>query len=194
MNRAVAIATVLGVGLAGCLCAASGTSESVVTVMIDQDGVGPQVSKDLYGLFLEDISLSVDGCLYPELVWNRGFDFAPTNAPGTLRRQREIQGWSEDFRNGSAARVSVGYAKPKFENTPAYLRVEAFGPDAGVCDGFAALILCRAKSGMPEYLSTIKQSDHTNNQTMRSDQPVRRDDLLGSVPLRFVGKAAWIRR
>lgn len=137
MRRTTARVAALGACLTGCLCAASMTTDSAVTVTIDPEGAGPEVSKDLYGLFLEDISLSVDGCLYPELVWNRGFDFAPTNAPGTFRRQREIQGWTEDFRNGSAARVSIRYAKPKFENTPAYLRIEAFGPDAGVRNGGA---------------------------------------------------------
>ena len=132
MKTTLKIAAALGIGWANCLCAGTETTQPAVTVTIDQAGCGPEVSKDLYGLFLEDISLSVDGCLYPELVWNRGFDFAPTNAPGTFRRQREIQGWTEDFRNGSAARVSIRYAKPKFESTPAYLRIEAFGPDAGV--------------------------------------------------------------
>ena len=77
MKTTTMIAVALSVGWAGCLCADTATVQTAVTVTIDQEGYGPEVSKDLYGLFLEDISLSVDGGLYPELVWNRGFDFAP---------------------------------------------------------------------------------------------------------------------
>ena len=103
-----------------------------VEVAVDPSHPTHRISKDLYGLFLEDISLSVDGCLYPELVWNRGFDFPATNAPGEKAFSSEIQGWREDHRPGTAGRVTIQYAKPKFANTPAYLRIEAFEGGAGV--------------------------------------------------------------
>lgn len=129
-----------------------------VEVRIDADGEGPAVSKDLYGLFFEDISLSADGGLYPELVWNRGFDFAPTNAPGLLTRRREIQGWAEDFRDGSAARVAVRYANPKFANTPGYLRIEAFGTLAGVRNE-GAMHEMGVTAGEPLVLSLWSRGD-----------------------------------
>ena len=103
-----------------------------VEVAVDSTHPTHRVSKDLYGLFLEDISLSVDGCLYPELVWNRGFDFPSTNTPGTKAFSSAIQGWREDHRPGTAGRVTIQYARPKFANTPAYLRIEAFDGGAGV--------------------------------------------------------------
>ena len=104
------------------------------TVEVSVDVLHPthRISKDLYGLFLEDISLSVDGCLYPELVWNRGFDFPATNTPGEKAFSGGIQGWREDHRPGTAGRVTIQYAKPRFVNTPAYLRIEAFEGGAGV--------------------------------------------------------------
>ncbi|MBE6395500.1 MAG: hypothetical protein E7046_00665 [Lentisphaerae bacterium] len=103
-----------------------------IPVTVDWSAPSHEVSKDLYGLFLEDISLSVDGCFYPELVWNRGFDFPATNAPGLFAVSGTIQGWSENHAAGSAGRVGVRYEKPKFEKTPAYLRIEAFNAGAGV--------------------------------------------------------------
>ena len=103
-----------------------------VEVTVDSSNPTHRISQDLYGLFLEDISLAVDGCLYPELVWNRGFDFPATNAPGEKAFTSAIQGWREDHRPGTAGRVTLQYAKPRFVNTPTYLRIEAFEGGAGV--------------------------------------------------------------
>ena len=107
-----------------------------VEVSVDLSHPTHRISKELYGLFLEDISLSVDGCFYPELVWNRGFDFPATNAPGEKAFSSEIQGWREDHRPGTAGRVTLQYANPRFANTPAYLRIEAFEGGAGVMNRF----------------------------------------------------------
>lgn len=169
---------VLGAGLA--------LAQPAVEVAIDPAGPGPEVSKDLYGLFLEDISLSVDGGLYPELVWNRGFDFAPTNAPGEKVRRREMQGWTELFRNGSAARVTVNYARPKFENNPAYLRVEAFGPDAGVRNN-GAMGEMSVKGGEELQLSLYARGDAPFRVTLESPN----GDVLASA--RFEPADAWRR-
>ena len=115
-------------------CIAVFAVQAVETVEVSVDVLHPihPISKDLYGLFLEDISLSVDGCFYPELIWNRGFDFPATNTPGEKAFSSSIQGWCEDHRPGTAGRVTLQYANPKFENTPAYLRIEAFEDGAGV--------------------------------------------------------------
>ena len=119
-------------GAACAVAAASLLAVEPVEVVVDSTHPTHRVSKDLYGLFLEDISLSVDGCFYPELVWNRGFDFPATNTPGMKAFSSEIQGWREDHRPGTAGRVTLQYARPKFANTPAYLRLEAFDGGAGV--------------------------------------------------------------
>lgn len=121
--------------LPGTACAIAVTAllaAEPVEVSVDSAHPTHRVSKDLYGLFLEDISLSVDGCFYPELVWNRGFDFPATNSPGTKAFASEIQGWREDHRPGAAGRVTLQYARPRFSNTPTYLRIEAFDGGAGV--------------------------------------------------------------
>jgi hypothetical protein len=108
------------------------TSDTPIPVTVEFAAPSYEVSKDMYGLFLEDISLSVDGCFYPELVWNRGFDFPATNAPGRFASKSAIQGWRECHAEGAAGRVGIRYENPKFKKTPAYLRIEAFNAGAGV--------------------------------------------------------------
>ena len=132
MRRGV-LALVLSTGLAA--VAEPGTE---VTVAIDLAHPSHAISPRLYGLFLEDISQSVDGCLYPELVWNRGFDFPPSPTvadPDYVKHRLKLDtvcGWKGDCRGGSMGRFAVRYADPVFTNTPAYLRLEAFAPGAGV--------------------------------------------------------------
>lgn len=36
------------------------------------------ISKDLFGVFFEDLSYSADGGLYAELVQNRSFEYSPS--------------------------------------------------------------------------------------------------------------------
>ena len=76
-----------------------------VTVTVDVDHPTHAISKHLYGLFLEDISQSVDGCFYPELVWNRGFEFPPSPTVAEPKFQEkgvkldDICGWKPDCRD-----------------------------------------------------------------------------------------------
>lgn len=44
------------------------------TIRIQADKPGHEVSETLWGIFFEDINLSVDGGIYPELVRNRSFE------------------------------------------------------------------------------------------------------------------------
>ena len=53
-----------------------GAKEAKVTVEVDRPG--HKISPVLFGIFFEDINLSADGGLYPELVRNRSFEDADT--------------------------------------------------------------------------------------------------------------------
>ena len=44
------------------------------TIQVQADKPGHEVAKTLWGIFFEDINLSVDGGIYPELVRNRSFE------------------------------------------------------------------------------------------------------------------------
>ena len=54
-------------------------AESSATITIQADQPGHKVSPTLWGIFFEDINLSADGGIYPELVRNRSFE--DTNSP-----------------------------------------------------------------------------------------------------------------
>ena len=65
---------------ANCLKVAAGMAAvalaaAAVNVDVAVSKPGHEVPASLWGIFLEDIAFSVDGCLYPELVWNRASSF-----------------------------------------------------------------------------------------------------------------------
>ncbi len=74
----------VGVGTGGALvvggkaAAVTVNTETIAgagTLAVDGDGKTVDISKDLYGLFYEDINYAADGGLYAELVRNRSFEF-----------------------------------------------------------------------------------------------------------------------
>src|SRR5690606_29047431 len=58
-----------------------GYLEDVAELTVDTRARGTKVSDTLYGVFYEDINQGADGGLYPELVRNRSFEFAPVDNP-----------------------------------------------------------------------------------------------------------------
>jgi len=48
------------------------------TILIDVDKPGHKISPTLFGIFFEDINLSADGGIYPELIRNRSFEDSDT--------------------------------------------------------------------------------------------------------------------
>ena len=56
----------------------SARAESGATITIEANKTGHQVAPTLWGIFFEDINLSADGGIYPELVRNRSFEDSET--------------------------------------------------------------------------------------------------------------------
>ena len=80
------------------------TVQAQTKITVDVNKPGHAISPTLFGIFFEDINLSADGGLYPEMVRNRSFEDADT-----------LQNWkfiSSD--NKSLAKISNAeiYAKP----------------------------------------------------------------------------------
>ena len=137
---------------------------AAVNVDVAVSRPGHEVPASLWGIFLEDIAFSVDGCLYPELVWNRGFEFRPAPSDDGFEKRLKgpmdlgIPGWSVDCRRGSMGRFTLQYAKPLRADTPAYLRMEAFAPFAGVRNT-GPLGEMDVKGGEPLNLSLYARGD-----------------------------------
>ena len=63
---------------AAVLAAAISTNAQPAKISVAVDQPGHQISPTLWGIFFEDINLSADGGIYPELVRNRSFEDADT--------------------------------------------------------------------------------------------------------------------
>ena len=59
---------------AGFLAAAISTNAQPAKISVAVDQPGHKISPTLWGIFFEDINLSADGGIYPELVRNRSFE------------------------------------------------------------------------------------------------------------------------
>jgi len=153
------------------------------TIAIDQTApCGWTVPQTLYGLFLEDISNGIDGALYPELVWNRGFDFPSSDNRGMP------EGWKKDCRKNSTCRATLTYVDPKFAKTPAYLRIEAVGAGAGVANVGANLGSrheMSVKAGTPLALSLWARGD------VGFDVAVKRTNGVHLARASFKATGAW---
>jgi hypothetical protein len=60
--------------LAGSLGAAAGLNAADARLTVQVDQPGHKMAPTLWGIFFEDINLSADGGIYPELVRNRSFE------------------------------------------------------------------------------------------------------------------------
>jgi len=76
-----------------------------------------KISKDLIGVFFEDINYAADGGLYAELVQNRGFEYQLSDKKGRDRSWSSLKAWHVD---GNGATVRIETERPLHENNPHY--------------------------------------------------------------------------
>ena len=62
------------------------------SISVDADGTTKKMSKDLYGIFYEDINRAADGGLYAELVQNRSFEYSTADNSSLHRPHLLVQG------------------------------------------------------------------------------------------------------
>jgi alpha-L-arabinofuranosidase len=104
MNR-VAIALAV-------LVAATSARAAEITVAVDQPG--HRIAPTLWGIFFEDINLSADGGVYPELVRNRSFD--ASNRP---------ESWKAVGDNASGVELAIDDSQPLNPMNRTSLRVRS---------------------------------------------------------------------
>lgn len=104
-----------------------GYLEDVAELTVDTRARGTKVSDTLYGVFYEDINQGADGGLYPELVRNRSFEFAPVDNPSYT----SLTGWTEVARGGASGTLAVADDRPLNEANRNYLRLDITTPGAG---------------------------------------------------------------
>ncbi|MCR4733736.1 MAG: hypothetical protein K5829_01865 [Treponema sp.] len=85
------------------------------TLSADFSKATTDVSKNLFGIFLEDINYAADGGLYGELIQNRSFEFRNS-------RKSPTESWTNVNKNGNRSKSRIKGAKnnPLNENNPVY--------------------------------------------------------------------------
>ncbi len=77
---------------------------------------GKKISKDLFGLFFEDINYAADGGLYAELIQNRSFDYTPIN-----KDWHSFSFWEYVSPWFSYGKTSIETSQPVHPHNPGYL-------------------------------------------------------------------------
>ncbi|PJJ59609.1 alpha-L-arabinofuranosidase C-terminal domain-containing protein [Hymenobacter chitinivorans] len=117
-------------GLAPALAQTQPTAATTLTVQVNKPGA--PVSKNMYGLFFEDINFAADGGLYPELVKNKSFEI-----PG-----QHFIGWNAIGGAAALAAYTVSSEKPISATNNHFVRLTAAtaSPDAGLInEGFRGM-------------------------------------------------------
>ncbi len=70
--------TLTGLAAGALLLATIAANAQTAKISVAMDQPGHKISPTLWGIFFEDINLSADGGIYPELVQNRSFEDAET--------------------------------------------------------------------------------------------------------------------
>jgi alpha-L-arabinofuranosidase len=100
----------------------------VTDVVVDAGQARFPVSRDLWGIFFEDIDLALDGGIYAEMVRNRSFE----DGLVVYRKQKTIGFWNPV----GAATLARGSSKPLSAKNAHYGRVEALAGGGVANDGY----------------------------------------------------------
>lgn len=116
--------------LAACASLAVSAAPGPVTVAIQADKSGAEISPTMWGIFFEDINFGADGGLYAELVKNRSFEFP-----------EPLMGWSRVQPLDGGDAVSIQDQTPFAGSNPHYLRLKAAdgAPVVIANDGFRGI-------------------------------------------------------
>lgn len=98
--------------LASILATATASRGAPARILVDASKPGHAIPPTLWGVFFEDINLSADGGIYPELVRNRSFEDGD-----------KIEHWKLINRPGSHSQMAIDTSQPLNEQNPHSLRV-----------------------------------------------------------------------
>ena len=117
------------------ICAILSTNSSATDIKLTVEAGKPvhAMSKDMYGLFFEDINFAADGGLYAEMVWNRSFEFS-----------EGLFSWKPGVLNGADAIFALKKDQDALNgNNPTYVEINITkaGKVTLLTDGFRGMVL-----------------------------------------------------
>ena len=86
------------------------------------------ISRDLWGIFFEDLNYAADGGLYAELIQNRSFEYAATEQPAW----NNLTGWALVERGEGKGSLLVSTVDPIHPNNPHFAVLQVKEPGEGV--------------------------------------------------------------
>jgi alpha-N-arabinofuranosidase len=104
---------------------ANGQGASVLSVQKPKIPGAKPISKDLFGVFFEDLSYAADGGLYAELIQNRSFEYSASDR----KNWHPLTAWEYTTEGYGYGTISVETAKPLHPNNPHYVQLNI--DDAG---------------------------------------------------------------
>lgn len=144
-----------------------GLSQMSVAKAVKAPAGGKKISKNLIGIFFEDISYSADGGLYAELVQNGSFEFSPN--------ERDFWGpataWRKVHYGHSTGYMSPETKEPLNSRNPHYMRIftertTAFNGEKGIIgtgisnEGFDGISLKAGETyNFSAFLRTLNNED-----------------------------------
>ena len=116
-----------------------------ITLKVDVSAPGKSISRDLVGIFFEDLSHAADGGLYAELVQNRDFEYSSADRA----EWNSLTSWQLVQRDGGKGSLTAEFTKPLHANTPHYavLTIESPSGQVGLRnDGFDGIAVKAGES------------------------------------------------
>jgi alpha-L-arabinofuranosidase len=95
-------------------------AQNTVTITVQVDKPGADISPTMFGIFFEDINFGADGGLYPERVKNRSFEFP-----------EPLMAWQQIDKGGSKGTLLVSTHNPINEENAHYIHFDITAPGKG---------------------------------------------------------------
>ncbi|MBI5685942.1 MAG: DUF1080 domain-containing protein [Verrucomicrobia bacterium] len=113
-------------------------AEQTATLTVEASKSGHKIAPTLWGIFFEDINLSADGGIYPELVRNRSFeDFEKESRDDTEgEKKKELLFWSVRTNGNATASVAIDDSQPLNPFNRRSLRWDINGATSIVNEGY----------------------------------------------------------
>jgi alpha-L-arabinofuranosidase len=112
------------------------TAAEPAKISVQADQPGHKISPTLWGIFFEDINLSADGGIYPELVRNRSFEDS----------EKQAEFWKLVSPGEAKSEMSIDTSKPLNPMNRRSLKVRVNGPMSLLNEGYWGMSLVKGES------------------------------------------------